>query len=656
VGPLAGRIVVNHDEWTLSNSGFAQNGNAAAFARNVAQWFTGGRPGRFLAYSTNFGLTESTLASVMRAAGHTWTVSTSAPFTLATLSQYDAVFLGGSPVDTSVLTQYVRQGGNVYLMAGTGIGAAYEASIWNPFLGVFGLRYASAYNGFCSTVGGTSTHPVLSAIPSLYYCSGNSVSRLSSTDPNTAIIHTYSGQGLIAVFDGCPGASSCAASCLEVSLSGHNLFLLEDYSQGHDVQGKVAAGGNITLTDFSVGAGLPASDTAQVLVAGGSLALSRGGVFGNAWYGGSYTSDPSVSFPSGSASQGTPIDFEARFIELRTLSARLASLTANGTTTIEPWGGVMLHGTASDVNVFQVSASAFSGATLLSIDAPAGSLAVVNISGGSATFTGFGHSFSGGIDQRGVLYNFVDATAINAHGFGFWGTVLAPHAHINFSNGSWDGGIYARSLTGNAEGHINPLTDRQLCGAALNACSPHDEATDKSIPTPITAGACEETYLSDLCPAWENNVHRCVTFDTVYWQPDIVVDGVRYDKGIGMHTPSIGAGPQTSCRFYDPAQPYSSGRGRTAWNLAGRFDRFVATIALSENWSNEPSNGSVKFRVYVDNVLRYESPVVIAQTVPLDVAIDTAGAQTLVLETDAVGNYLADHAVWLNARLRRTCP
>jgi hypothetical protein len=34
---------------------------------------------------------------------------------------------------------------------------------------------------------------------------------------------------------------------------------------------------------------------------------------------------------------------------------------------------------------------------------------------------------------------------------------------MNFSNGSWDGGIYARSLTGNAEGHINPLTDRQIC-------------------------------------------------------------------------------------------------------------------------------------------------------------------------------------------------
>lgn len=27
-------------------------------------------------------------------------------------------------------------------------------------------------------------------------------------------------------------------------------------------------------------------------------------------------------------------------------------------------------------------------------------------------------------------------------------------------------------------------------------------------------------------------------------------------------------------------------------------------VAAGENWGNEPSNGSVKFRVYVDNVLR----------------------------------------------------
>ncbi len=260
-----------------------------------------------------------------------------------------------------------------------------------------------------------------------------------------------------------PGAPGCG-SCIEVNLSDYNLFVLEDYSLGTDVEGKVAAGGNITLNHFSVGLKVPNSELANTLVAGGDLTLTHGAVWGEAWYGGSHSSDGTVVFPRGtSVLHGTPIDFQSRGAGLRQLSAQLGALAVNGTTTLESWGGVMLRGTDPEVNVFQVSASAFTGASLLSIEAPAGSRVVINITGSSATFTGFGSTFSGGVDQHGVLFNFVDATSINAHGYGFWGTVLAPYAHVTFNNGSFDGGIYARSMTGNAEGHLNPLYDWEFC-------------------------------------------------------------------------------------------------------------------------------------------------------------------------------------------------
>jgi choice-of-anchor A domain-containing protein len=254
-----------------------------------------------------------------------------------------------------------------------------------------------------------------------------------------------------------------SGNCVDLHLGDYNLFLQENYTGGHDVVGKVAAGGNITLTDFAVGTGLSGGDLANTLVAGGNLTLSRGAVWGDARYGGTYSANTSVIYPRGHVAQGTPIDFAARFAALRDLSSQLASMPANGTAARKSWGGVMLRGTSSSVNVINVDASAFTGATLLSIEAPAGSLVVVNIHGASATFTAFGTTFSGGIDQHGVLYNFVDATSINAHGFGFWGTVLAPSAHVTFNDGSWDGGIYARSLSGNAEGHINPLSEFNLC-------------------------------------------------------------------------------------------------------------------------------------------------------------------------------------------------
>ncbi len=251
--------------------------------------------------------------------------------------------------------------------------------------------------------------------------------------------------------------------CFQVDLNDYNLFLLGDYTDGHEVMGKVAAGGNISMTDFAVGVGLPASDIANTLVAGGNLTLSHGAVWGDALHAGTYSSDNTVSYPRGTVAQGAPVNFTAQFTGLRRLSGDLAGLTVNGTTTLETWGGITLRGTSPDVNVFQVEASAFDGAALLSIDAPAGSFVVVNITGTAATFSGFGHEFRSGIDQRGVLFNFASATQLTANGYGFWGTVLAPYADVTFSNGSWDGGLYARSLTGNAEGHINPLVERTIC-------------------------------------------------------------------------------------------------------------------------------------------------------------------------------------------------
>jgi choice-of-anchor A domain-containing protein len=252
-------------------------------------------------------------------------------------------------------------------------------------------------------------------------------------------------------------------TCEPLNLSDYNLFLTGDYSGGHDVVGKVAAGGNITMDNFAVGSGLSANDTSNTLVAGGNLTLSNGAVWGDASYGGSYSADQTVSYPRGSASQGTPIDFAARGAQLHALSNQLGALPSNGTTTRMSWGGIYLDGSDPVRNVVSVNASDFTGAALLDIHAPAGSLMVVNITGASASFTGFGTQFSGGIDQHGVLFNFTNTTTIDAQGFGFHGTVLAPNADITFNNGSWDGGIYAKSLTGNAEGHINPLGDHDIC-------------------------------------------------------------------------------------------------------------------------------------------------------------------------------------------------
>ncbi len=203
----AGKLVVNNDEWPLSNTGYAAAGAgpASTYALNVANYFTGGGPGNFLVYSSNFGLTQSSLAATMTGAGHTWTINSSLTFTAANLAGYDGVFLalGAGGFNTAEAIAYMNGGGNIYIAAGTGIGgAAAEAAFWNPLLNTFGLALASPYNGIGGNVPISSAHPVLAGVTQLYQDNGSSVSLFGAV-PGASIIlsSATSGQGLIGVYD-----------------------------------------------------------------------------------------------------------------------------------------------------------------------------------------------------------------------------------------------------------------------------------------------------------------------------------------------------------------------------------------------------------------------------------------------------------------------
>ena len=205
----AGLIVVANDEWTLSDAGFSGPNDPGTFATNVAAWFTGGGPGTFHAYSTNFGLTESSLATAMTGAGHTWTTGTGITFDLPTLLTFDGIFLAGSSgsgaANNAVLIAYVSAGGNVYLAGGTGTdfsgSAAAEAAAWNTFLNAFGLEFASTYNGSTTNLAVSSPHPIFVGVDSLFQSNGNSIVDLAPLDPQNQILVGLSPDGLYAVFD-----------------------------------------------------------------------------------------------------------------------------------------------------------------------------------------------------------------------------------------------------------------------------------------------------------------------------------------------------------------------------------------------------------------------------------------------------------------------
>jgi hypothetical protein len=193
-------VIVNHDEWTLSSSGV----NAAQFGANIANYFAGGPGGNFLIYSDNtFALVNSTLINAITSAGHTVTVNTAIPFDLPTLSAYTGIFLGGyvGSYNATVLTNYVNNGGNVYLAGGTGM-IANEDTVWDSFLANFGFEYGASYNNILGAFAPTTGHPLFAGVPSLFYYYGNTVILTGSTPYAQLIaVHPSSGAGLIGIYE-----------------------------------------------------------------------------------------------------------------------------------------------------------------------------------------------------------------------------------------------------------------------------------------------------------------------------------------------------------------------------------------------------------------------------------------------------------------------
>lgn len=172
----ASTIVVNHDEWTLSDTGFAQAADTTAFVENLVGEF-----GTSIhAYSDNFGFTQPSLASAMASAGASYSYGTSGfAFTLTNLSGYDAIFLGGTYLtgaQLAVLSDYVADGGNVYIAGGTGVsGAMAEANAWNSFLAPFGVQMDASYDGIQGVLA-VSGDSLFDSVAGLYQNNGNGLS------------------------------------------------------------------------------------------------------------------------------------------------------------------------------------------------------------------------------------------------------------------------------------------------------------------------------------------------------------------------------------------------------------------------------------------------------------------------------------------------
>jgi choice-of-anchor A domain-containing protein len=254
-------------------------------------------------------------------------------------------------------------------------------------------------------------------------------------------------------------ASPARAAYIDLGVAGeYNAFILGDYTNASDTQGRLAVGGNADLYNYSVGHYLPPGSTGNALVVGGDLNYQGGEVQnGDVTVGGNSSGAFTVRDGNLYANALLPFDFDAAATYLKNLSLSLGTIEANGGVVYE-YGGMHLHGDgASSFQVFNVDGTDLLNANGLTIDQIAdGATILINVVGNVSGLTNM--SMNGLAPYNGnILFNFYGATDLTLSGIGVEGSILAPFADLINPQGQINGTLIAASFNGSMEQHYVPF-------------------------------------------------------------------------------------------------------------------------------------------------------------------------------------------------------
>ena len=221
----------------------------------------------------------------------------------------------------------------------------------------------------------------------------------------------------------------------------------------HDVEGRLAAGGNVYLSGFSVGQKSTAGASAPSIVAGGNLAIGtgaiyNGGALGKAVYG---VSNPAATvstnqwFEAGTFSKGSAatLDFAAAKQQLTTLSNEVAKLAPTGTVIMQNSGYTLVGDINADVNIFNIDSGSLKNLTLDLSSIKSTAHIIINDSASSINLSGGYSSFSSFADR--TLFNFSNATSTSLTTY-TWGSILAPNSDFS-GTGHLEGTLIASSVS-----------------------------------------------------------------------------------------------------------------------------------------------------------------------------------------------------------------
>lgn len=257
------------------------------------------------------------------------------------------------------------------------------------------------------------------------------------------------------------GLTDPASAQIAGDAGGYNVFVFGDgsfMSENTDTMGNLAAGGNVSLMNYSVASGIngtSANPNPARLVVGGTLTAQNGGVGANqagTIYTNSTPTLTSFTATGGVRAQTLISSFPADQTQYTALSNNLAALAANGTTSGLLAGNTLdFTGTSTGLNVFDVSGATLSSSQTINISAPTGSTVLINVTGSSPVNFQNGSVVETGISAASVLYNIASSSVDLVGSKDPMGSILAPLAGVTGGYGSMNGQLITDSYSGNTQ-------------------------------------------------------------------------------------------------------------------------------------------------------------------------------------------------------------
>ncbi len=268
-------------------------------------------------------------------------------------------------------------------------------------------------------------------------------------------------------FTGLIGLAALNAQAQQVDLgtaAEYSGFFFGNVSKLPDIEGRLALGGNLNISGFSIGGRVPSGSGKPSLVVGGDLAsIGGGGIYdgygntGYAVYSGNRASNvPTyIDFRKQTPS---PIDFDAERTYLTILSQQLRDMSATGTVT-KLYSGITLTGSNADIEVFNLTADQVkSGLDLFLANVKPSSHLIINVAADSQFKVKIGITMASLQERHSkVLFNLHDADVVNFTGVLVLGSVLAPYGCVRDSSGHLEGTIVAASWDSNMEIGYGPF-------------------------------------------------------------------------------------------------------------------------------------------------------------------------------------------------------